>query len=90
MQGTIGRSLPVLFRDNSIHLERLKGFVICFSSLAELDFIISISRTVTKAVANRALTEEESASFQRKFNEIDALNHLSGMVVVVAALGFRT
>ena len=87
VNGAIGRSLPVLFRDNSLRMEVYEGFVIRFESLVELNNIVNIDWSLNAAVSREALTATEAEALLKQLKGGDAMGKVCGLFVIAAAFG---
>ena len=87
VRGTVGRSLPVLFRKNSIRVDSLQGFVIPFASLSELNQIINIDWSLQTATARGTTTKAETDLLLTQLTSADASDELCGMFVLAGAFG---
>jgi 2-polyprenyl-3-methyl-5-hydroxy-6-metoxy-1,4-benzoquinol methylase len=87
VQGTIGRSLPVLLRRCSIRVDLLEGFVIPFASFSELNQIINIDWSLQASTSRGTTTKIETDSILAQLKSADKLGDLCGMFVLVGAFG---
>jgi ubiquinone/menaquinone biosynthesis C-methylase UbiE len=89
LSGTVGRQLPLLFRKNSIALERHEVAFLPFKTKAELDNLINLERTISNSVNRKAMSTAEGLELMKQFSDADEKEELLGFVALVIAMGHK-
>jgi SAM-dependent methyltransferase len=89
LSGTVGRRLPLFFKKHAMTLQRHHIAFLPFKSVAELNNLIDLERTISSAITRRVLSPDDGLELRKQFSQVDAKGELYGFVALIIALGKR-